>query len=154
MKTERRRSAIKKIFASAAGLAGFGIIAKANTPKEQATNEIITSQNVPLLSISTIHENLVFCSGRGGYGGEPFTIENHTKICLDLIEGELIRVGSSMEKVLQTTVLIDDMANLDGLNAAYKGRFGANPPARTTLAVAKGGIPGNSLVEIDAIAYI
>ena len=153
MKTERR-SAIKKIFASAAGLVGFGIAAKANTSAEKVTSEVVNSQDAPLLSRSTRHENLLFLPGRGGYGGEPFTIENHTKICLDLIEEELIRVGSSMEKVLQTTVLIDDMANLDGLNAAYKGRFGANPPARTTLAVAKGGIPGNSLVEIDCIAYV
>ena len=153
MKTERR-SAIKKIFASAVGLAGFGIASKANTPKEKVTGEVVTFQDVPLISRSTRHENLVFLSGRGGYGGEPLTIENHTKICLDLLEEELIKVGSSMEKVLQTTVLIDDMANLDGLNAIYKGRFGANPPARTVLAVAKGGIPRNSLVEIDCIAYV
>ena len=153
MKT-KRRTALKQIFASAAGLAGLGFAANANTLKEEVASEIVNFQEVPLLSRSTIHGNLVFLSGRGGYGGEPFTIENHTKICLDLIEEELVRIGSSMEKVLQTTVLIDDMANEAGLNAVYKGRFGANPPARTTLAVAKGGIPGNSLVEIDCIAYI
>ena len=39
------------------------------------------------------------------------------------------------------------------MNEAYQGRFGDNPPVRTTIAAA-GGIPGNSLVEIDAIAYI
>jgi len=156
MKTERR-SAIKKIFASAAGLVGFGIAAKANAPEEKTVSEVINFQEVPLISRSTKYGNLLFLTGRGGYGGEPFTIENHTKIALDLIEEELINRGSSMEKVLQATVLIDDMANYDGLNAAYKGRFGANPPARTVLAVAKGGLPGNSgksLVEIDCIAYV
>jgi len=153
MKTERR-SAIKKIFTSVVGIAGFGIASKATAKAEKTTGEVINFQNVPLLARSTRHGNLVFLSGRGGYGGEPFTIENHTKICLDLIEEELVRIGSSMEKVLQTTILIDDMANYDGLNAACKGRFGAKPPARTVLAVAKGGIPGNSLVEIDCVAYI
>ena len=153
MKTEKRRTALKKILASAIGIAGFGIAAKAS--EEKTTGEVITFQNAPsFLSRSTRYGNLVFLSGRGGYGGEPFTIENHTKIALDLLEGELIRIGSSMEKVLQATVLIDDMANLNGMNAAYKGRFGANPPARTVLAVEKGGLPGNSLVEIDCIAYI
>ena len=34
----------------------------------------------------------------------------------------------------------------------FTGRFGSEPPARTTVAVA--GVPGNSLVEIDVIAYI
>ena len=156
MKTERR-SALKKMFASAAGLVGFGIAARANAPEEKTVSEVTNFQEVPLISRSTKYGNLLFLTGRGGYGAEPFTIENHTKVALDLIEEELINRGSSMEKVLQATVLIDDMANYNGLNAAYKGRFGAKPPARTTLVVAKGGIPGNSgksLVEIDCIAYI
>jgi enamine deaminase RidA (YjgF/YER057c/UK114 family) len=38
------------------------------------------------------------------------------------------------------------------MNEVYKGRFGENPPVRTTVAAA--GVPGNSLVEIDVIAYI
>jgi enamine deaminase RidA (YjgF/YER057c/UK114 family) len=152
MKTERR-TAIKKILASTIGIAGIGIVANAKTEKE-VINLQPTQNAPPFLSRSTRHGNLLFLSGRGGYGGEPFTIENHTKIALGLLEEELIRVGSSMEKVLQTTVLIDDMANLDGLNATYKGSFGAKPPARTVLAVAQGGLPGNSLDEIDCVAYI
>jgi len=71
-----------------------------------------------------------------------------------LIEQSLIAAGSSMEKVLKVNVMIDDIANYDGLNAAYKGRFGANPPARTTAAVQKGGISGNSLLILDCIAYV
>ena len=39
------------------------------------------------------------------------------------------------------------------MNEVFQGRFGAEPPVRTTIAAA-GGIPGNSLVEIDVIAYI
>jgi enamine deaminase RidA (YjgF/YER057c/UK114 family) len=35
----------------------------------------------------------------------------------------------------------------------FKGRFGEEPPVRTTIAAA-GGIPGDSLVEIDVIAYV
>jgi enamine deaminase RidA (YjgF/YER057c/UK114 family) len=98
--------------------------------------------------------NLLFLSGRGGYGTEPFTIEQHTTHCLNLIEQSLISAGSSMEKVLKVNVMIDDIANYDGLNAAYRGRFGSNPPARTTAAVQKGGISGNSLLILDCIAYV
>ena len=39
------------------------------------------------------------------------------------------------------------------MNEAYLGRFGEEPPVRTTVAPA-GGVPGNSLVEMDVIAYI
>jgi enamine deaminase RidA (YjgF/YER057c/UK114 family) len=40
------------------------------------------------------------------------------------------------------------------MNEVFKGRIGNNPPVRTTVAVAAGGIPGNSLVEMDCMAYI
>ena len=149
MKT-KRRSALKKMFASVAGLAGLGITAKAS--EEKTVDEVINFQNAPTLSNSTRYGNLLFLSGRGGYGGEPFTIENHTKITLDLLEESLIRLGSSMEKCLKATVYLTNIADLDGMNATYRGRFGANPPARSTVSVT--GMPGNSLVQIDVIAYI
>ena len=84
----------------------------------------------------------------------PFTIEAHTEIVLKELEKELIKAGSSMEKVLKVNVYLNDIADYKGMNAVYKGRFGKNPPVRTTVAVAKGGVPGDSLVEMDCIAYI
>ena len=39
------------------------------------------------------------------------------------------------------------------MNEVFRGRFGPNPPVRTTVAT-YGGVPGNSLVEMDCIAYI
>jgi len=39
------------------------------------------------------------------------------------------------------------------MNEVFLGRFGSEPPVRTTIAAA-GGIPGNSLVEIDCIATL
>ncbi len=58
-----------------------------------------------------------------------------------------------MAKVLKVNVYLNDLKDYTAMNEAYQGRFGDNPPVRTTIAAA-GGIPGNSLVEIDAIAYI
>jgi enamine deaminase RidA (YjgF/YER057c/UK114 family) len=58
-----------------------------------------------------------------------------------------------MDKVLQCRVFLADLKDYAGMNEMFKGRFGDNPPVRTTIAAA-GGIPGNSLVEIDVIAYI
>ena len=49
--------------------------------------------------------------------------------------------------------LIHILNDYKAMNEAYKGRFGSKPPCRTTVAV-YGGVPGNSLVEIDCIAYI
>jgi enamine deaminase RidA (YjgF/YER057c/UK114 family) len=95
--------------------------------------------------------NLVFVSGIGAhFEGD---IKAHTKHVLDTIQKHLERVGSSMEKVLKVNVYLNDLKDYAGMNEMFLGRFGPEPGVRTTIAAA-GGIPGNSLVEIDCIAYI
>lgn len=154
MKTERR-SAIKKMFATIAGITGVGIAASAKTAisDEKEAMNVTNFQDTPLFSGSTKLGNLVFIAGKGAHVA-PFTIAAHTEIVLQELEKELVKAGSSMEKVLKVTVFLNDIADYKGMNEVYKGRFGKNPPVRTTIAVAKGGVPGDSLVEMDAIAYI
>lgn len=154
MKTERR-SALKKMFASVLGIAGAGVAAKAATSvaKEKEADNITSFQRAPMFSGHTKYGNLVFIAGKGAHV-EPFTIKNHTEIVLKELEDELIKAGSSMEKVLKVNVYLDDIKDYQGMNEVYAGRFGSKPPVRTTVAVAKGGVPGNSLVEMDCIAYI
>jgi len=155
MKTERR-SVLKTLFASIVGVAGFGIAANANSTlasSEKEVGSITDFQDVPLFSSYTKHGNMVYVSGKGAHTA-PFEIKNHTEIVLKRIEEDLIKAGSSMEKVLKANVYLNDFADYQGMNEVYKGRFGNKPPARTTVAVAKGGIPGDTIVEIDVIAYI
>jgi 2-iminobutanoate/2-iminopropanoate deaminase len=52
---------------------------------------------------------------------------------------------------ISVNVYLHDIRDYDAMNAAYRGRFGSNPPVRATVAC-YGGIPGSSLVEIDCIA--
>lgn len=155
MKTERR-SVLKKLFASVVGVTGLGMVANAKamgaSPEKEAGN-ITSIQNVPMFSGHTIHNGLVYIAGKGAHT-DPFDIKSHTDIVLKELEKELIRAGSSMEKVLKVTVFLNDIADYKGMNEVYKGRFGTKPPVRTTIAVAKGGVPGDSLVEMDAIAYL
>lgn len=159
MKTERR-SALKKLFASVAGVVGVSAAAKAMggapTPAATGTKEtgnVTYDQEVPLFSGHTIHNGLVYIAGKGAHVA-PFEIKAHTEIVLKELEKELIAAGSSMEKVLKVTVFLNDIADYKGMNEVYKGRFGKNPPVRTTVAVAKGGVPGDSLVEMDCIAML
>jgi len=58
-----------------------------------------------------------------------------------------------MEKVLKVNVYLADLGDYKAMNEVFRGRFGPNPPVRTTVAT-YGGVPGNSLVEMDCIAYI
>jgi enamine deaminase RidA (YjgF/YER057c/UK114 family) len=137
------------------GLTGVAVAASAKTNKyeEKIASNLTDFQNVPLFSGSTKYGNLVFIAGKGAHV-EPFEIKVHTEIVLKELEKELIKAGSSMEKVLKVSVFLNDIADYNEMNEVYKGRFGKNPPVRTTAAVAKGGVPGDSLVETDCIAYI
>jgi len=142
------------MLASVVGLSVFGISKDAlAAPSEKVVNNVTTLQDVPLFSGSTKLGNLIFVAGKGAHV-EPFEIKAHTEIVLKELEKELLKAGSSMEKVLKVTVFLNDIADYQGMNEVYKGRFGKNPPVRTTVAVAKGGVPGNSLVEMDCMAYI
>jgi 2-iminobutanoate/2-iminopropanoate deaminase len=105
----------------------------------------------PLFSGVVSYGNLVFVSGIGAhFEGD---IKAHTKHVLDEIQKALESAGSSMEKVLKVNVYLNDLKDYAGMNEMFLGRFGPEPGVRTTIAAA-GGIPGNSLVEIDCIACL
>jgi enamine deaminase RidA (YjgF/YER057c/UK114 family) len=153
MKTQRR-TALKKLFASFLGITGLGLAAKANKNfnDEKEVQNVVYDQDVPLFSSSTKLGNLVFIAGQGAhFEGD---IKSHTEHVLKSLEEELKKAGSSMEKVLKVSVFLNDIKDYQGMNEVFKGRFGSKPPVRTTVAVAQGGVPGNSLVEMDCIAYI
>src|ERR1700754_2296113 len=160
----QRRNVLKKILLSVTGAAGFGLMAKAggtgvSAPKagqtavaaEKEVFNVVEDQQVPLFSSATKFNGMVFIAGIGAHV-EPFEIKAHTEIVLKEMEKQLIAAGSSMEKVLKVNVYLNDIADWAAMNEVYKGRFGSKPPVRTTVAVAKGGVPGNSIVEMDCIA--
>jgi 2-iminobutanoate/2-iminopropanoate deaminase len=108
-------------------------------------------EKTPLFSGVVSYGNLVFISGIGAhFEGD---IKAHTDHVLKEIQKRLEDVGSSMEKVLKVNVYLNDLKDYKAMNEVFLGRFGAEPGVRTTIAAA-GGIPGDSLVEIDCIAYI
>jgi enamine deaminase RidA (YjgF/YER057c/UK114 family) len=105
----------------------------------------------PLFNGTVSYGNLLFIAGVGAH--VEGDIKAHTKIVLDQIQQQLESVGSSMDKVLKCNVYLNDLKDYKAMNEVFEGRFGAEPPVRTTIAAA-GGIPGNSLVEIDVIAAL
>ncbi len=161
METSSRRGLLKnaaKIAAVAASTAVLATTAGAQVSGKPEKKSYPNKKNAdnaasapPLFSSAVSYGNLLFLSGIGYH--EKATIEEATKFVLDELEKNLIGAGSSMEKVLKVNVYLNDIADWPRMNTAYAGRWGSIPPVRTTIAAA-GGIPGNSLVEIDCIAYI
>src|SRR5579863_8376173 len=155
-KSNRRGFLGKGLTVAAAGAA---VAATATTPasaQDKPTKKVLWKdgkkpEKTPLFSGTVSFGNLLFISGVGAhFEGD---IKAHTKHVLDEIQKQLEANGSSMDKVLKCNVYLNDLNDYKGMNDEFQGRFGDEPPVRTTIAAA-GGIPGKSLVEIDVIACI
>ena len=154
MKQTNRRSFLGRGVATAAVAAAAASPAAAQTDKP--VKKVLYKDGkkpakTPLFNSTVAYGNLLFIAGVGAH--VPGDVKAHTKIVLDSIQQQLESVGSSMEKVLKANVYLNDIKDWPAMNEVFQGRFGEEPPVRTTIAAA-GGIPGNSLVEIDVIAYI
>ena len=151
-----RRASFKKLGMGVAAMFGLGAATKAiggeSKPKKEVVGDIIMDQDIPLFSGGVKHGNTLYIAGKGAHV-EPYEIKAHTEIVLQELEKELKKHGSSMEKVLKVNVYLADLADYKGMNEVFRGRFGPNPPVRTTVAT-YGGVPGNSLVEMDCIAAL
>jgi 2-iminobutanoate/2-iminopropanoate deaminase len=73
-----------------------------------------------------------------------------TERVLRNITGILRAAGSSLAQVLKTTVFLKSMNDFGAMNEVYGRHFTADPPARSTIEVAR--LPKDVLVEIDVIA--
>ena len=154
-KTNRRRF-IGRGAAVAAAMTAAAVPLKAAEQAEKPVKKVHyrdgrKPDKTPLFNSTVSFGNLLFIAGVG-YHSEG-DIKVHTKHVLDSIKQQLESVGSSMEKVLKVNVYLNDLKDYAGMNEIFQGSFGPEPPVRTTIAAA-GGIPGNSLVEIDVIACL
>jgi enamine deaminase RidA (YjgF/YER057c/UK114 family) len=153
MKNTNRR----KFLGRGAAVAASAAVAVPNAQAQDKPVKRVIYRNgkkpdkTPLFNSTVAYGNLLFISGVGYH--KEGDIKVHTRHVLDSIKEQLESVGSSMEKCLKCNVYLNDLKDYAAMNEVFHGSFGPEPPVRTTIAAA-GGIPGNSLVEIDVIAYI
>src|ERR1041385_52271 len=147
----------RKFLTRGAAAAGVATVAATGAKAQEKVTKKVIYRNgkkpdkTPLFNGTVAYGNLIFISGVGYH--KEGDIKVHTKGVLDSIKQQLESVGSSMEKVLKCNVYLNDLKDYAGMNEVFQGSFGPEPPVRTTIAAA-GGIPGNSLVEIDVIACL
>lgn len=99
--------------------------------------------------------HLTFTSGQLGIdpatGTIPATIEEQTRQSLLNVKAVLEEAGTSLDKVLKTTVFLKNMDDFAAMNAVYATFFsGGSFPARSAVQVAR--LPKDVLVEIEAVA--
>lgn len=146
-----RKTTRRKMIAAAAATASAGTAAAQTAGEKKVHWKNDKKPENPLFSPAVSYGAMLFIAGKGAhFEGD---VKAHAEHVLNTIQEELERCGSSMRKVLKCNVYLNDLADYQAMNEVFRGRFGDEPPVRTTIAAA-GGIPGNSLVEIDVIAYI
>jgi 2-iminobutanoate/2-iminopropanoate deaminase len=106
-------------------------------------------------SLGIVAHDLIFTSGQAGLApqsGElvPGGIEAETRQTIENLKTILEAAGSSLDKVIKTTVYLKNMSDFAAMNAIYAEYWGEESPARTTIQAAA--LPKNAMVEMDAIA--
>lgn len=106
-------------------------------------------------SQAIIAGDLVFCSGQiplDPVSGQIIDgpVEVQTRRVLDNLKAVLLAADSGLDHIVKTTIFLADMNDFATVNTVYAEYFGSDPPARSTVQVAR--LPRDVRVEIEAIA--
>jgi len=108
-------------------------------------------------SQAIVHNGMAYLSGQIPL--DPATVQvvdgdisAQTERVLENMAAVLAACGSSLGKVVKTTVFLKDMGEFAAMNAVYARYFATNPPARSTVEVAR--LPRDVRVEIECIAIV
>ena len=77
-------------------------------------------------------------------------VASQTERVLENLKAVLAACGSSLDRVVKTTVYLKDMGEFSKMNEVYARYFPTNPPARATVEAAR--LPRDVRVEIDCVA--
>jgi len=107
-------------------------------------------------SQAIIANGMVFTSGQIALDTEgnivSDKVEEQTKQVLNNLSEVLKEAGSSLDKVVKTTIFLSSMDDFKAVNEVYGSFFTEHKPARSTVAVKT--LPLNVKVEIDCIALV
>lgn len=121
--------------------------------------QIVRSERAPQAigpySQAVVSGGLVFVSGQiplDPASGQMVEgdIARQTERVLENLRALLEACGSSLERVLKTTVYLKDLSEFPAMNEVYARYFPAHPPARATVEVSR--LPRDARVEIEAVA--
>ena len=130
---------------------------KQTTITRRAVRTDTTRPSTAPLSPAIVAGDFVFVSGQ--LGVDPKTgefagtgLEEQAEQVLRNLSAVLEAAGSDLNHVVKTTVFLADMNDFSKMNEIYGRHFKVDPPARSTVQVAR--LPRNARIEIEAIAIL
>ena len=101
--------------------------------------------------------DLVFVAGQLGTVLETgelagASVEEQTEQIMQNMGAILEAAGSSLDRLVKTTVFLLDLGDFGGMNEVYARHVGESPPARSTIGISQ--LPSGARVEIEAIAHV
>ncbi len=127
-------------------------------------HEIIRTESAPgaigpysqAVALPLGDKTIIYCSGQvaidpatGDLTGGSAAEQAHR--VMQSVTGLLEAAGSSLDRVIKTTIFLSSMDDFGAVNEAYGSYFDAAPPARSTVEVSR--LPKDVDVEIEVIAY-
>jgi 2-iminobutanoate/2-iminopropanoate deaminase len=151
----------RKMLLALGGLALPRLWASGHTGgKERMKQEVKTDQAPKAIgpySQAIIANGFIFCSGQlplDPATGELNTgpIEEQARLALKNLGAVLAAAGSSLDRIVKTTMFLQDMNDFAKVNEVYAGFFKTPYPARSTVQVAR--LPRDAKLEIEAVALM
>lgn len=101
--------------------------------------------------------DLVFVAGQVGTSLETGQlvgpgVQEQTEQIMQNLGAILEAAGSSLDRLVKTTVFLVDLGDFAGMNEVYARHVGESPPARSTVEISA--LPSGVVIEIEAVAHV
>ena len=125
----------------------------------QATRDVVATDGAPAAigpySQGVVANGFLFTAGQIPLDPETMQLVDgditvQAERVMQNLAAVLAAAGSGFERVVKTTCFLVDLNDFAAFNAVYGRYFAVNPPARSTVQVAR--LPAGSLVEVECVA--
>lgn len=144
---------MKKLMLTIVAIACMCVCVDAQTNKRRAVR---TGPPNGIYSPAIITGDLVFTSGQIGIDSKTGKLAEGFEAQLEQVFRNLAAVleasGSSVDHIVKATVFLADMNDYNKMNELYRAKFKGDPPARSTVQVAR--LPRDARIEIEAVAIV
>jgi 2-iminobutanoate/2-iminopropanoate deaminase len=144
---------MKKLMLAIVATSCVYVFANAQTAKRRAVK---TGPPNGIFSPAIVTGDLVFTSGQIGLDSKTGQMAEGMEAQFEQVfrnlAGVLEASGSNVDNIVKVTVFLADMNDYNKMNELYKAKFKGDPPARTTVQVAR--LPRDARIEIEAVAVV